>query len=191
MLSQREPVYQGRPLNAWLHELDVSVKRRRLPVEQVRVLLEEKQKKREVAEKAIREIGTNALPVLITMLRSKDSKQREKLFVWSTKQPFSLLRLQSASEQRWLANEGFKVLGEKAESALPALIAMLKDRDEYEVPITTDALSAIGPKAFLPVITALSSQDYRVRIGALFALEEIGPQVPPAIVIVWRTKAAF
>src|SRR5437016_10682709 len=93
VLLPYEPVYQGRPLSAWLHDLDTSIKER-LPIAQVRVLMAEKQKKREVAEKALRHIGTNALPTLITMLRSKDSKQREKLFVWSTKQPISQLRLQ-------------------------------------------------------------------------------------------------
>jgi hypothetical protein len=182
VLLPHEPVYQGRPLSAWLHDLDTSIKER-LPIERVRVLMAEKQKKREVAETAIRHIGTNALPTLITMLRSKDSKPREKLFVWSTKQPISQLHLQGASERRWRANEGFKVLGEKAEPAIPTLIEMLKDRDEVEVPITMDALGAIGPKAFLPLINALTSQDYRVRIGALFALEEFAPQVPPAMVV--------
>jgi HEAT repeat protein len=143
----------------------------------------EKQKKREAAEKAIRHFGTNALPMLIALLSSKDSKQREKLFIWSTRQPISQFRMQGASERRLLANDGFGVLGETAEPALPALIKMLKDRDEVEVPITTEALRAIGPKAFLPVINALTNQDDRVRIGALFALEEIAPSMPPDIVI--------
>ena len=51
VLLPREPVYQGRPLRAWLHDLDTSIKER-LPIEQVRVLMAEKQKKREEAEKA-------------------------------------------------------------------------------------------------------------------------------------------
>ena len=182
ILLSREPVYQGRSLNSWLHDLDSSIQER-LPVEQVRVLMAEKQKKREVAQEAIRQIGTNALPALITMLRSKDSKLKEKLFVWSTKQPISWLRLQGASERRWLANEGFRVLGEEAEPAIPVLIEMLKDRDEVGVPVTTDALMAIGPKAFLAIICALTNQDYRIRIGALFALEEAAPKVSPAIVV--------
>src|SRR5436309_7286928 len=150
------PKEQGRArsLNSWLHDLDSSIQER-LPVEQVRVLMAEKQRKREAAEEAIRQIGTNALPALITMLRSKDSKPKEKLFVWSTKQPISWLRSQGASERRWLANEGFRVLGEEAEPAIPVLIEMLKDRDEVGVPVTTDALMAIGPKAFLAIICAL------------------------------------
>jgi hypothetical protein len=182
VLLPHEPVYEGRPLSAWLHDSDTSIKER-LPSEKVRVLMAEKQKKREVAEKAIRHFGTNALPMLIALLSSKDSKERERLFIWSTRQPLSQFRLQGASERRWLANEGFRVLGETAAPALPALIEMLKNRDEVEVPITTDALSAIGSKVFLPVINALTNQDDRVRIGALFALQEIAPLVPTDIII--------
>ena len=59
MLLSREPVYQGRSLNSWLHDLDSSIQER-LPVEQVRVLMAEKQKKLEDAKKQLEDLQEQA-----------------------------------------------------------------------------------------------------------------------------------
>src|SRR3989442_729851 len=54
--SAREPVYQERPLRTWLEEFDQSYTTTNYAA----------------AQEAIRNMGTNALPFLIRVLRSKD-----------------------------------------------------------------------------------------------------------------------
>ena len=172
----REPRYEGRALSAWLADLDVSI-RQRLPKEQSTELRAQKQKKRAVAEEAIRQIGTNSLDSLIRMLKAKDSNLKQLQQAWASKLPWIKIRVRAASEQRHLANEAFRILGPTAEPAIAALIRMLEERDEVEVPITTEALVAIGPKVVLPLRIALTNQIARVQNAALGVLSE--PQLAP------------
>ena len=65
VLRLREPVYQGKTLNAWLQEYVAADNQ--FPV------TEEKTATLRRAGDGIRRIGTNALPFLVQMVRAKDS----------------------------------------------------------------------------------------------------------------------
>jgi len=69
-LRLREPVYQGRRLGDWLaaYKMDGLA-----GVESWQVRVEQQK-----ADEAVRHAGTNALPVLLRMLRAKDSALKVK-----------------------------------------------------------------------------------------------------------------
>src|SRR5207244_4134500 len=81
----REPVYQGRPLSAWLEDLDYGRPSfRREAVGQ--------------AEAAVRQIGTNAVPFLVGMMRCKDSPFRKKMVALCSKQSFIKFNFRPAAD---------------------------------------------------------------------------------------------
>src|SRR5437868_6767664 len=63
-LGQREPVYQGKDLNEWLHCYDGGLD----PA------------LRKDVDEAVQRMGTNAIPVLLRRIRTTDSALREDLF---------------------------------------------------------------------------------------------------------------
>ena len=60
-LREREPVYQGKPLSVWLQRYNTHGSFIGLRPEPM-------------ADEAVRQIGTNAIPTLLHMLRAHDSK---------------------------------------------------------------------------------------------------------------------
>src|SRR4051812_39043202 len=70
-LGRREPVYQGRKLSAWLAEANMGPwpRQSRVP-----------------ADEAIRQIGTNAFPMISQLLRSRDSVVKSKLIPLANRQ---------------------------------------------------------------------------------------------------------
>src|SRR6266550_972928 len=64
-----EPTYKGRSLSVWLNEIDLSGSTR--------------DKK---AQEALRRMGTNALPHLVSMYRSKDSAPKRRLIQYVNEQ---------------------------------------------------------------------------------------------------------
>lgn len=82
---------------------------------------------RDAARNAIRAIGTNALPVLLTMLGAHDSPVKERIVKLSERQSF--LRLTSARQYHLMARNGFQILGRTAQPALPALSKLAQDPD--------------------------------------------------------------
>jgi len=63
VLRPREKMYEGRPLSYWLKRQEDA---------KYGLVTPEKQKLREQADETIRQIGTNALPELLRMLRARD-----------------------------------------------------------------------------------------------------------------------
>jgi hypothetical protein len=83
---------------------------------------------REPATTAIRAMGTNALPVLLTMLAARDSPMKLQVLRLSHQQ--SLFHLTTARQYHLMARNGFHVLGRTALPALPALAKLSNDADE-------------------------------------------------------------
>src|SRR5262245_38689092 len=73
----REPSYHGRSLSDWLEALEQK--------EDIEGAAE--------ARVALRQMGTNALPHLLSMLRTKDSRFKSLLQHWEGKHPFVDFRL--------------------------------------------------------------------------------------------------
>ena len=114
------PVYRGRHLLFWLQEAASSQGARHAE-----------------SVKAIRSIGTNAIPELLTMLNAKDSRAVALVRRWRCQ---SIIRLRTANDCRFLAHTGFLVLGHTASSAEPALIDLAQSKDPEIRRVAQDCL---------------------------------------------------
>ncbi len=139
----REPVYDGQPVSYW-----------------VRGLGSKHVTHNAASNKAFHHIGTNALPVLIKMLRTKDSKVK----LW----------LMDLYYKQSLVRHHFTVAEADRTSAF-----LLADEEISED--AARALAAIGSEAVEPLISALTNRNQKVRLGAIAALGGVGSNAPQAM----------
>jgi len=158
----REPVYDGQPVSYW-----------------VRGLASIHVTHNAASNKAFQHIGTNALPVLIKMIRTKDSKVKLWLRHLYDKQSLVRHHFTVAEADRISAFLGFSELGPLAKPAVPALIDLLAD-EEISVDATR-ALAAIGSEAVEPLISALTNRNPKIRFGAIAALGGMGSDARQAV----------
>jgi hypothetical protein len=143
------------------------------------------------ADEAVRQIGTNALPELLQMLRVTDSAPwKQKLLALAYKQRFIKIHHIKAWGQNWRAATALGAMGSDAAGAVPELIQL------YENPIsgpsqryTLMALGKIGPAAKMAIPSLLrtvsTSTDEEVRASTAFALGGIHAEperVVPALI---------
>jgi HEAT repeats len=137
-----EPVYQGKKLSVWLdgywiegHGLQEEV----APMEQAK----------RVADEAVLQIGTNAVPTLLRMLNVTDSPLR-KLAYWTDEHDcyHHKFATESALAQNMRAAMAFRALGADAKGAVPKLIVMYnRNQREGSQELAALALGGIGPPA--------------------------------------------
>jgi HEAT repeat protein len=159
-LRPREPEYQGKRLGEWLRDFD------RGPGTPAFAN----------AEEAVRAMGTNCLPMLMSELRAQESPLVEKLLRLTAKQRW----VRVSYTQHWTrwerAVSGFWALGQRAEPAIPALFHMLdpgdNDRMRSRNWAVGRALNAIGPAAARAVSQLLADQNTLVRYWALDILAD-------------------
>jgi HEAT repeat protein len=152
-LKVSEPVFQGKTASYWVDHIDTS----------------------DEAEKALRQIGTNAIPMLLAKLQAKDSKFKTWLIALADKQDFMEINFKTAEDEYRLAVKGFGILGENATSAVPALIEMY-DRNPTVNERIAMVVGNIGPsaKAAIPsLMRRAASTNNDVRDSAVFALGQI------------------
>jgi HEAT repeat protein len=155
-LRPREPAYEGKKLSEWLKIFGNSTGGAY-----------------EEAEAAIQQIGTNALPTLLEMLRSKDSWLKVKLIGLVSKQSLVELELTSEDDRRSLAMFGFQVLGPRAKPILPALIELLNNAgttDHAKDALDHLSVSFLGPEETLWLGTSITNENERVRDNVLSLL---------------------
>lgn len=125
------------------------------------------------AQKAIRGLGTNALPTLLRMLRAKDTS-----VATAAEAACARLHLKPPWKPGWVKRSeavcGFKILGEEAAPAASvlasALAGPLSAGSRYSF---LNAVSALGPaakEASPSVVAALKHPDGSVRVAAVSAL---------------------
>src|SRR5947209_2980083 len=162
VLSYREPVYEGRRLSVWLEEFNKTGGTR-----------DSTRKARE----AIRQIGTNALPILLATLRSEDSGFKLTLVTWTRKLTFFRPSFNPAQQRRLCAFFALDALGPTATPAVPELISLLKSKDYQIRDLTAQALGSIrAPENLVvPALTnALNDSNLRVRLSIEESLGRIG-----------------
>lgn len=76
---------------------------------------------------AVRQAGTNALPTLLRMLRTRDSDLKHWLTRLAQKQRLIKIDYVTADRQRWAAREGFDSLGLYAKYAIPQLVEISQE----------------------------------------------------------------
>ena len=127
---------------------------------------------------AVTQIGTNAIPRLLQLMASKDTRWTKTRNAIAERLPDKLGRLiypyhfpDLVDRQHAAAFEGFSILGTNAEPALPALSNMLFHGDpDLEL---TWAIANIGPKGIALLTSALArtNADRRNDIALALGLE--------------------
>jgi HEAT repeat protein len=164
-LREREPRYNGITLSEWLGP----------PVYTGPLNYMDLQARTDASVKAVRQIGSNAVPALIRMLRAKDSAFADRLRNLAGR--FIRIRHLSAFEWNQRALRGFSLLGARAESAVPSLIDIAnQDASSRAKCDALQALGLIGRPARPAVPTLLqwaTNADSELRLNAIFALGRI------------------
>src|ERR1700722_2327691 len=125
LVQPKEPEYQGRKLSTWIRvyqeqqkssaDLNLADPNRAVPMT--------------AAERAIKEIGTNALPTLLRWLQIRDSTLKTKLNSLLERQSFIKLRYPPASRMQDMAIAGLRILGTNALPAVPNLTQFVRSAD--------------------------------------------------------------
>ena len=158
--SPSDPIYRGKRFSVWLEELSSS------PVERPSA----------EAFDAIKHIGTNALPKMVFMLTTKDSKLKKVLMSLARKQKLFPINSRDAKYTRELASMSFYLFGSKGQPAVPSLIALLNSGDRDTRLRAAEALAFIGPSASnaVPALAQLLKtnddlfvQDVRRALGKI------------------------
>jgi hypothetical protein len=165
---EREPEYKGRRLNQWLEmcalvPLGPDARGARTA---------------EAANEAVRQIGTNALPVLLRWTERSAPPWKDRLY--SALQPLAsrlgqgeaLLFdvLQGERRAHWLSTYGFSILGEDARAATPELVRIMTAGSGGTNAIY--ALSIIGEGALPPLLSVVTNRGFQptVRGYAMYAI---------------------
>lgn len=143
----REPRYQGRTMTKWLqinHDVLYGV-----------MSGPGSARLRFQAGGAIHAIGTNGLPVLLNLLRAKDSPFRIRMRILFSHQHYiNKIGYPSDRDKHNLAKEGFALLDQNAKSAIPDLAQMCDNPDEEVRFIALNVLLNLQPKkqVLVPVL---------------------------------------
>lgn len=154
-LRSHEPSYQGRPLSAWLTDLE-----------------EGTDEKAQFAKEAVRHMGTNAIPPLLRMMQREDSKLQQNLIWLIQRQRIIKFRVTDATEQHLRASLGFVALGPIGQPSLFELARLISNPNTTR--FTATALAAIGNDGVRAVTGALLSTNVLVRREAAGVLGGLG-----------------
>ncbi len=141
-LWRREPVYQGKTLSRWLTEAGSGSWPRKSLVP---------------ADEAIRQIGTNAFPMIAKLLRSHDSALESKLLALYYKQRFIRLHITTQNDRHLYALAGCEALGREAKPLVPEVAKALSRMDPYFRPAFQNWLGELGSDAdaAIPALIAI------------------------------------
>jgi len=162
IFNPREPVYHGQPLSAWVRQFGTNSFGRG------------SKSSAEEAERAIQQIGADALPFLLRQVRASDSTLKKKLRATVPGNWHNRLGLRDRSQDiRRLGARGFHALGTNAAPAAPALIEIaIRHPDDDARYIAVFGLRKLAPigEPVIPFLTqCLTNSDDRIRDEAAIA----------------------
>jgi peptidoglycan/xylan/chitin deacetylase (PgdA/CDA1 family) len=153
----REPEYQEKKLSRWLREIETTAGTDSVIFSN--------------ATRAVRIIGTNAIPTLLTMLAADDPRWQVKTVDWLQDTLNVNLRSKLASAERRQALLGFRVLKRTASPAIPELAARLINSEPAIADLTFLALAEIDdPAAVPPLLVALTNANTTLHMAAATTL---------------------
>jgi hypothetical protein len=156
LFSGREPIYKHKTWSQWLEEVDYG----------------QPEAIRTEAATAIRGIGTNLLPRLVSDLHPNGSALKWRLISLVRRQSLVKLKITSPDERCRRAAWGIHALGLAARPIAPELIRLFDANPGYALGAYA---SAVGPEA-IPVLTqALTHTNQWVRWNAAGALWDFTP----------------
>ena len=173
---QREPRYEGRSLSEWLEAY--------------------RQGESQQSPEAVRHIGTNALPSLVTWVQEAQDipPWRQRLFSlanhWNFGDP--LLELIARPQFRPArAIRGFEILGETARGAVPDLARVASEGKRPSSEAAFEALTCLGKDALPPILSMITNTAFpfglRHRaVSSLGQMGYLGTNAHPAVVLLIR-----
>lgn len=174
-----DPLYQGRPLSQWL--LAFPLTPGSSGPDQLRAQLELQQ-----ADAAVHAVGTNALPVLLSMLVAQDAPWRAKLYRELQYRLPGRFYSRLAVEKNSLAVRYFGILGPDGRYAVPGLVNLYA-RSAPGSPARENVLAALaelGPQAVaaVPVLASAvaAKTNSEGQVLAILALSRLGTNADPA-----------
>ena len=167
LMRRSEPVYQDRPISAWLDDFAVHTQT--------------------AYPAAIREIGANGLPYAVRNLARNDSKWRNKYRELQPKLPKFLRGILPELKPNLKVVNGANLFFFLGSNSIPNAIALLK----HDSPSVRQAAawglnslrsqSAAAKVAIPALIEALKDADRGVRLHAVLALKEMGADASNAV----------
>lgn len=148
--GKREPAYEGRRLTQWLEELRGGPSLS--PLAKTNAML------------AIRHMGTNAVPYLVTMLHAKDSRLKTICMDLLSRQRLVDFHFRYDFQRRNDALMGLGVLGPDASGAIPEVAKLVNDRNLAQM--AAYVLHQIGTDAVPALNQALKSTNTWARSQA-------------------------
>jgi HEAT repeat protein len=182
ILHPHEPAWQGKPLSRWLDEAFRAGPNGTSPV-------------KAEAETAIRQLGTNALPLLLEMADTHYTVFRQVLQT-ANAQEFAFLHLPPQEGRDQVVPWAFEIIGPTAAPAVPELTRIVTDTDHanpdawLRTLTAIHCLAAIGPPAEKAVPDLIDvfrlnrgprNESKNLRFSAAYALGQIGPAASAAI----------
>jgi hypothetical protein len=174
MVWRREPEYGGKKLSEWLEEYRESLGANAYAASG---------HKREMAEKAVLRIGTNAVPLLTHWASYEVPTWRQRLVWAAEKVPDS--RARGFLEQRAIGGGalraewgliGFRVLGPAASGAIPELSRRVSMGSEGGKRCAM-ALAWIGGEGIVALVRILTNSQARDRDAVVRVIEAFGPSI--------------
>lgn len=151
--TPNEPTYAGKKLSRWLDELAALDHSKRWEPQTKEV-------------QALRAIGTNALPWLLSELQSNGGLPA-RLNPLLAKQSVIKHRFRDINTRMSRATLGFEALGELAKPAIPSLLSLVESKPGF-VPA---ALAAIGPAAIPALQQCLTNtRSYATSVGQIIPI---------------------
>ncbi len=143
---------------------------------------------REEASAALRAMGTQAVPGLVDLVKTKDTGLRRVVWSAAAKLPrkaravfFRKFPWPDPNDACVAGAKGLAIIGPEAQAAIPALARALRNPARQVSLEAAAALAHIG-KAAVPALTeAVGDKKLEVRHAAVFALGEIGTDAETAI----------
>jgi HEAT repeat protein len=188
VLRPHEPVFEGKPLSV---ALDEAYRLGRLGAGYYGgVSPPGSEMSRVRAERALRALGTNALPILVEMAGARRWGFREVVGEMAREPSMGFLHLPPQEAKHEIAVWGMALLGKQARPAVPALARLLSDKDPGVQLTAARCLAGMGPEAAeaVPALVRMLESGRRARryseslvSAAARTLGEIGPAASAAI----------
>jgi hypothetical protein len=147
-MAPHGPRYQGKSLSRWLKDLDFGGRRGA------------------AARVAVREIGTNALPILVRCLTHHDSAWELRWFALAHKYEVGLNLFEDDFQWHRRAAQAFVELGPAAKPALPVLAQAVTNSQAPEQVV--EALSRLLPMSFYVLTNAAVACNSRASRARAF-----------------------
>ena len=167
------PIFESKPLTAWLKDLYRMTGPRSYDSSMAGP-----------GAKAVRALGTNAVPYLVHMLTANRRRLMDKPALWAKNKAVLPLSYTTARERVMQAAIACELLGPKAGAAIHALIPLLEDQDADIRRQVVAALCFIQQDAeiVVPLLAErLADTDVRVQQYAINGLAMFGAKARPAL----------